>query len=152
MSSNWYIEKLKSPLWQRKRCEVMSRDDFTCVRCGSTDKQLHVHHLSYEHRRDPWDYSMDNFATLCFECHEEETELLGNVGQRMKERLQQDKQLATTLLDNAFAEYELLLVRETLAERSERIDSLTDAGATFDPHGRYYEHDGKTYDDDGNLM
>lgn len=152
MGSDWYLEKLKSPHWQRKRCEVMTRDDFTCVRCRSTEKQLHVHHLSYEYGKDPWDYPMENFATLCFECHEEETNILNVVGQRMRSSLRQDKQLATKFLDDAIAEYENILIQDALAERDERIGELEEAGAAFDPNGRYYALEGKTYDEDGNLM
>jgi 5-methylcytosine-specific restriction endonuclease McrA len=31
-----YSELLKSPKWQKKRLEIMSRDKFTCKKCGDT--------------------------------------------------------------------------------------------------------------------
>ena len=61
------------PRWQKKRLEILGRDDFTCQSCGCTDRTLHVHHLYYEvNAEGPWDY--ENFAllTLCDACHENE--------------------------------------------------------------------------------
>jgi hypothetical protein len=71
MSKQTYYEKLKDPRWQRKRLEVMNRDDFTCLSCGSKDKTLNVHHKTYRKGAEPWDYDNDNFATYCEDCHKE---------------------------------------------------------------------------------
>jgi len=51
-----YSEKLKDPRWQRKRLEVMQRDDFTCRNCGAKDKTLHIHHVRYLKGFEPWEY------------------------------------------------------------------------------------------------
>jgi hypothetical protein len=67
-----YKELLKHPNWQRMRLKVLERDDFTCRECKSTSDTLHVHHLSYEYGKDPWDYPLENFITLCHLCHERE--------------------------------------------------------------------------------
>ncbi len=67
-----YAEKLKDPRWQKKRLEIMERDEFTCQCCKSKDKTLHVHHKTYEFGNDPWDYEDFNFITLCMLCHTEE--------------------------------------------------------------------------------
>lgn len=65
-----YYEKLEDPLWQRKRLEIMQRDGFKCLRCGSTRNTLTVHHVYYD-RRDPWDYPDHAYQTLCKKgCHE----------------------------------------------------------------------------------
>lgn len=64
-----YSEKLKDPRWQRKRLEVLQRDDFTCLACGAKDKQLHVHHCYYVSGRDPWEYDSDSMLTWCKDCH-----------------------------------------------------------------------------------
>jgi len=67
-----YADLLRDPRWQRKRLEILQRDDFTCRKCKAKDKTLHVHHVAYYKGQDPWEYSDDFFLTLCFECHEEE--------------------------------------------------------------------------------
>lgn len=70
-----YSEKLKSPKWQKKRLEVLNRDDFTCTLCGDTESTLHIHHKSYKKNTEPWDYELDNFQTLCEVCHDISTGL-----------------------------------------------------------------------------
>ena len=63
-----YAEKLKDPRWQKKRLEILNRDSFTCLCCGSTKKTLHIHHRYYL-KVDPWDYPNDALDTLCESCH-----------------------------------------------------------------------------------
>ena len=65
-----YAEKLKDPRWQKKRLEILQRDEFTCQCCKQNDKTLHVHHKSYVYGKEPWDYNDNNFITYCYECHE----------------------------------------------------------------------------------
>ncbi len=65
-----YARKLLDPRWQRKRLEILNRDNFTCLDCGDKESTLHVHHCSYIYGRDPWDYDEGNFRTLCEGCHE----------------------------------------------------------------------------------
>jgi hypothetical protein len=67
-----YGEKLKDPRWQKKRLEIMERDEFTCQYCQCKNQTLHVHHKTYEFNNDPWDYEDFNFITLCKLCHTEE--------------------------------------------------------------------------------
>lgn len=67
-----YSEKLRHPLWQKKRLEILNRDNWTCNNCRATEKNLQVHHIKYSFGRNPWDYPNDNFKTLCHECHEKE--------------------------------------------------------------------------------
>lgn len=69
-----YAELLKDPRWQKKRLEVMQRDNFTCQHCGAQDKELQVHHLIYHKDYKPWEYQSDELITLCSKCHENETE------------------------------------------------------------------------------
>jgi len=64
-----YSESLRDPRWQRKRLEIMDRDDFTCKRCGKQKKTLHVHHMVYVHGRRPWEYPDDILVTICEDCH-----------------------------------------------------------------------------------
>jgi len=64
-------EMYLNPRWQRKRLEIMSRDDFKCTRCGCDDLPLHVHHDYYEWGRLPWEYDNVYLRTLCEWCHQE---------------------------------------------------------------------------------
>lgn len=65
-----YSEKLRDPRWQRKRLEVMGRDEFKCRDCGRNDSELHVHHCLYE-RGEPWETANKFLLTLCKDCHDE---------------------------------------------------------------------------------
>jgi hypothetical protein len=65
-----YWEQLKSPQWQRRRLEIMSRDEFECQYCGDSESTLNVHHKHYFKGRMVWDYSDDELVTLCESCHE----------------------------------------------------------------------------------
>lgn len=64
-----YAEQLKSPKWQKKRLEILERDNFTCTSCGSTEKQLHVHHGAYLGGLKLWEYDNRMLHTLCAGCH-----------------------------------------------------------------------------------
>jgi hypothetical protein len=74
MSKSNYIEKLKDPRWQRKRLEILQRDNFTCQKCFDNENTLNVHHRRYLINRDIWDYPDNLLVTLCEECHREELE------------------------------------------------------------------------------
>lgn len=65
-----YGELLKDPRWQRKRLEVLQRDEWTCKSCFAADKTLHVHHKFYLSGKAPWDYEDTHLITLCEDCHE----------------------------------------------------------------------------------
>jgi len=64
-----YAEKLRDPRWQKKRLEVMERDKFSCRMCFSNEKTLHVHHMVYKSKKEPWDYDSVTLVTLCDDCH-----------------------------------------------------------------------------------
>lgn len=70
MTKKDYVERLKDPRWQRKRLEILQRDNFTCLDCGAKRATLHVHHCFYVFGKDPWDYDDSTLRTLCDECHE----------------------------------------------------------------------------------
>lgn len=74
-----YSEKLKHPLWQKKRLEVLELYGFSCAYCGSEDKTLHVHHKIYEKGRDPWDYPSSSLVSLCVDCHESRHSLVNEI-------------------------------------------------------------------------
>lgn len=69
-----YSEKLKDPRWQKRRLEILNRDQFTCQTCRDDSTTLHVHHLEY-FKGDPWEVEDTYLITLCENCHEEEERL-----------------------------------------------------------------------------
>lgn len=64
-----YSDKLKDPRWQKKRLEILDRDNFTCRICKDSSETLHVHHLEYVKGKEPFDYDNDWLVTLCKFCH-----------------------------------------------------------------------------------
>ena len=65
-----YSEQYKHPNWQKKRLEILNRDNFTCQKCGDKETTLHIHHLIYYNNRKVWDYKNSDLVTLCKDCHE----------------------------------------------------------------------------------
>lgn len=64
-----YLEKLKDPRWQKKRLEVLQYYNFICDQCGDDKTELHVHHRAYIKGREPWDYPLEMFRSVCKPCH-----------------------------------------------------------------------------------
>lgn len=64
-----YANLLKDPRWQKKRLEILQRDNFKCTECGDDSHSLHVHHLFYTKGLKPWEYPNDALVTLCKKCH-----------------------------------------------------------------------------------
>lgn len=71
-----YAEKLQDPRWQKKRLEILERDNWTCRDCGRSDVTLNVHHKAYLKGKSPWEYDGEYLQTLCKTCHEERSEFL----------------------------------------------------------------------------
>jgi len=95
MEKKSYSEKLKDPRWQRKRLEVMQRDEWRCRICGDDKSPLNVHHLKYDNSGEPWRSGTDDLITLCENCHK----IIGWLGARddMKE-LMPDEVVGTKML------------------------------------------------------
>lgn len=66
-----YFEKLRDPRWQKKRLEILERDNFTCQACQTKEKTLSIHHKYYDFKIEPWDYDNKTLITLCDRCHTE---------------------------------------------------------------------------------
>jgi len=64
-----YTEKLKDPRWQKKRLEILERDGWKCMACGGTKNTLHVHHIFYFPRKEPWEIQNGFLITFCEGCH-----------------------------------------------------------------------------------
>lgn len=65
-----YQDQLKDPRWQKKRLEILQRDNFTCRICNSDKKTLHIHHTIYFKDKKAWEYHNFQLLTLCEDCHE----------------------------------------------------------------------------------
>lgn len=63
-----YSDLLKNPKWQKKRLEIMQRDNWICRSCNDAESELHVHHLCYSEEK-PWNEPDENLITLCDTCH-----------------------------------------------------------------------------------
>jgi 5-methylcytosine-specific restriction endonuclease McrA len=85
-----YSEKLKDPRWQKKRLEVLNRDNWTCQCCASTTLELQVHHLRYT--TNPWEVDNNHLVTLCAECHTKVSKpaLLASIRKEMSNGLMSD--------------------------------------------------------------
>ena len=64
-----YTELLKHPKWQKKRLEILERDNFQCRLCDDENTCLHVHHKEYIPANKPWEYENNKLITLCKDCH-----------------------------------------------------------------------------------
>ena len=63
-----YKTELLNGNWQKKRLEIMNRDEFRCLNCHASDN-LTVHHLHYETGLKLWEYDNESLVTLCNDCH-----------------------------------------------------------------------------------
>nr|DAI47217.1 MAG TPA: NinG recombination protein [Caudoviricetes sp.] len=106
-----YNEQIKSPHWQKRRLQILQRDNFTCQICGSTEKTLHVHHLCYRKDAKIWDYPDNTLITLCEDCH------------RMEHKMQSENDYSVTnlindLLISGFTNFELVSILYKIAHES----------------------------------
>lgn len=67
-----YRNKLRDPRWQKRRLEILERDQWRCTVCGEDTQPLHVHHLYYDRFTEPWDAKPRCLITMCAACHSEE--------------------------------------------------------------------------------
>ncbi len=49
------------------RTDVLKRDNYTCVNCGQTGTELHIHHIVS--RAEGGTNDLTNLVTLCSRCH-----------------------------------------------------------------------------------
>jgi hypothetical protein len=64
--------------WQKKRLQVMDRDNWTCRSCGASGEgvTLNVHHAYYESGKAPWEYPLHTLVTWCETCHEKRHDII----------------------------------------------------------------------------
>lgn len=81
MEKKTYSERLRDPRWQRKRLEILNRSDFSCERCGATDRTLNVHHKRYRKGAMPWEYEATELVALCEICHQQHHSLANTLSE-----------------------------------------------------------------------
>ena len=64
-----YSQKLNDPRWLAVREQVLVRDGRRCANDPRHRMPLEVHHRQYARGREPWEYPLSNFVTLCRDCH-----------------------------------------------------------------------------------
>ena len=69
-----YTSKIAGTSWQSISKKVRERDNYTCQKCGESQKRVIVHHLDWrgkERGRKAKDYNneLSNLLTLCDKCH-----------------------------------------------------------------------------------
>lgn len=84
-ASEEYLAKLRDPRWQKKRLEILQRDNFTCQHCENAEKTLHVHHKTYFRGNQPWEYLSSFLVTLCEDCHAYESECRAEADRNLAE-------------------------------------------------------------------
>ena len=82
-----YSEKLRDPRWQKKRLEILERDERKCQSCFDYTSTLAVHHRIYIKGKEPWDYPNEHLVTLCENCHAQEMEERSECEQSLLEEL-----------------------------------------------------------------
>lgn len=83
--SSEYAVLLSDPRWQRKRLEILGRDNWTCRKCEAKGVNLHVHHTYYDLRVSPWQYPDHTLITLCVDCHADEELLKSEMNRRLSQ-------------------------------------------------------------------
>lgn len=63
----------RGPNWSIQREAALSRDDWQCVKCGSSKENLHVHHRIPFRRHNTSESAnrLENLLTVCPSCHGE---------------------------------------------------------------------------------
>ena len=106
-----YGESLKDPRWQKKRFDILNRDNWTCQICGSKEKTLHVHHLCYDKNKNPWEYDEMSLITLCEGCHKLEHDI-------------NFREIIAIFGQNGYTKFELYSVLAMFANMCSRSDEI----------------------------
>ena len=70
-----YRELLRRSEWQKKRLQILERDNWRCVWCHDANVNLQVDHKRYERGKMPWEIGDQYLQTLCERCHVRATNL-----------------------------------------------------------------------------
>jgi hypothetical protein len=134
-----YKDQIKSPKWQKRRLEILKRDEFTCQQCGNKELTLHVHHKHYNKGAMIWDYQGWELTTLCETCHSETHEkpekspediVMSSTISLLKELNNTELYFVRSMLDNYVHyiknsfDYDVLCLLESLTFRTYLLDDI----------------------------
>jgi len=122
MKPTTYQRKLSHPDWQRKRLEILNRDNFTCQYCDVKDKELHIHHIYYMPNTLPQDYPDSAYITLCHDCHAYEGDALQCLG----------KNIMNLLRTKGANSFEISDLMSAISESSEKIQTIAKIISSLD--------------------
>lgn len=108
---NAYSKKLLDPRWQRRRLEILQRDNWQCQICHNEEATLNVHHRWYV--GEPWEAPDAALVTLCEDCHKQESDT------RMEAQDQLLKSLKRVLWSHDFIHLERLMLKMAKCEAME---------------------------------
>lgn len=97
-----YSEKLKSPKWQKKRLEILQRDNFKCCLCSDEETELHIHHIKYT-GPNPENAPNEDLETLCKDCHSLKTFQKESVHGKFVKAFKYDKVIVALVDNNGIA-------------------------------------------------
>lgn len=113
-----YSEMLKHPKWQKKRLEILKRDDYTCQSCFDDENQLHVHHTIYINGKKPYEYDNKTLITFCDSCHSDITKLKKELKQLIDTSFVNPDYVSELLnivkMLKSFNPYELLVIKKSI--------------------------------------
>lgn len=122
MDSAQYQEWLNSPLWQKRRLQILERDNYRCTWCSDKDHQLHVHHKYYLDDRYPWEYEDDALVTVCDCCHKKYhfmDWMMKKAYDKLKDEIGKDASL--TIIDDILTRMERATGRKAILNSIEQI-------------------------------
>ena len=64
----------RGPRWHALRMQVLDRDGWVCVQCG-THKRLEIDHVLPVRTHPELAYTLSNLQTLCARCHTRKTRI-----------------------------------------------------------------------------
>ena len=127
-----YSQQYKDPRWQKKRLEILDRDNFTCQRCDNKESTLHVHHIFYQKERKVWEYGDRGLITLCEECHERVHDLTESIRQMTVELV--NKYRDGSDCDKLFiAQRSMVITCLDKTDNGDYIKRLSDCWKDFQP-------------------
>jgi len=92
-----YKEQISHPKWQKKRLEILERDEFKCRYCNNSNSSLHVHHLVYHKNKKIWEYENNLLITYCKDCHNRWHNIKENINSYLAVDLDKLEEIATLL-------------------------------------------------------